>query len=460
MKKVYVSSTGDYTEENSRYTVISLNEALNIVNSDLVIIIDGNNKIESYEAFKLMYKVVSNKNSVYIIGAGLEDEYAKNVFCLAMVKSLYNLYRVDSIEDVDSEYLDSIVGKQNTLKDVENYISEDVVFPEVIGEILLEIIDKCDDDDEALLQYIKSKTDIIKNSVYYNECMRCLHDKLTAEIYALREENDNMSKEYGEMKRSTQEKMDRIANLEGNIAEYKRDISALKQENESIVAQLNRSGPIVSNFQQIHTGTLPRSRTKNILYFKEISYVRYANSLIVNMLKMLGYTQAGLKVRLLVFDNKNDFSIVYKPLPIVTLQDYLRNKDRLLSLDAMVVVEPNHVIVEDILKMDHDLLIIYDRLKLSKDIVHGNDVFKYWVINSKRNYESIKGDIKDTKYVITRPGVLNECIAIPEIEGYSGISDSAKIYKYRALVNACPQPQGLIVENILKRAGIDLPRRR
>lgn len=462
MRKTYIFCSSEFKCDDANYSVINSRETLNIINSNLVIIVDNNNKVDNYELFKIMYKVASKGNSVYLIGVNLDPDYAKNIYCLAVAKSIYNIYSVESMDIIDDEYLESILGKTNTLQDIENYIGSDVVFSETIGTILLEIINKCNEGDDAgLLEYIKCNVDILKNSVYYNDCMRSLNDKLANEVEKAKTEKDGILDEYDKIKKGAKDKDDRIKKLEDNLDNFKRDLITLKQENDTLVEQLNKSGPVVSSFQQIHTGTLAKCKTKSILYFKEVTYVRYVNSLIVNMMKMLTTGISGIKVRLLIFDNKNDFSAIYKPLNIVTLQDYLQNKDRLMNVESMVIVDPNHVIVEDMLKIDHDLLIIYDRLRLSKDIVHGNDVFKYWVINSKSNYEAVKSDIVDTKYVITRPGVFEDnCIAIPTIAEYKKVTESAKLYKYRALANDCKNPQGLIVDNILQRAGIKLSTRR
>ena len=459
MRNTYIYCTGK-CNLGDKFTLINAREALSIVKSNLVIIVDDNNRVDNYELFKIMYKVVSKENKVFLLGVGLEDAYAKNIYCLAVAKSIYNIYNVDDMDTIDEEYIDYIISKDNTLQDIENYIGSDVVFSETIGTILLEIINKCNEkDDEGLLEYIKMNIDILKNSVYYNDCMRSLNDKLANDVEAAKGERDAAIRELNESKKNERMLQETNKKLEGNLQVFKKDMVQLKQENETLVSKLNKGGPIVSSFQMLHTGTLAKCKTKAILYFKEVTYVRYVNSLIMSLQKMLTQAQTHLKVRILIYDNKNDFSVIYKPMNIVTLHDYLNNKDRLLNTDAMVVVEPSHVIIEDILKMDHDLLIVYDRLRLSKDLVHGNNVFKYWVINSLSNYNELKGEIIDTKYVITRPGVLEKSIAIPEIQGYSSLTDSAKLYKYRALANTNIEPSGLIVENILQRAGIRLPRR-
>ena len=202
MKKVYIFSTGELRSHSERYTEISAAEALNIINSRLIIIIDNKNKIENNELFKILYKAASKDNMIYLIGANLDSAYAKNVFSLAIAKSIYNLYKVDSMEVIDNEYLEYVLGKQNTIQDIENYIGSDVAFSETIGPMLLEILNMSKSgEDERLLQYIRTNADTLRSSAYYNEAMRSLNDKLAHEIEDGRKKIEDMSDEYEQMRR-------------------------------------------------------------------------------------------------------------------------------------------------------------------------------------------------------------------------------------------------------------------
>ena len=460
MGKTYIYSTEPF-KAGSQYTVIDAKEALNIVKSNLVIIASNGAKIDNYELFKIMYRVVNNDNKVYVIGAGLEPAYAKNIFCLAVAKSIRNIYAVDNLSMIDDDYIESILAKEGTLADLENYVGNDVVFAETIGTILLEIIQRCKEGDDAgLLEYIKMNLDVLQNSSYYNECMRSVNDKLAGELTTMRTEREKALTDNRAMREKVDKADSKTKELEDTISTYKKDITRLQDENKGLVERLNSSGPIVSTFQSLHTGTLPRARAKSIMYIKEVSYVRYVNSLISNIISIISAQGGRLKVKMLVYDNKSDFSVIYKPLNIVTWHDYIQNKERLKQVTTLVVVEPNSVILEDALAEPYDLVIVYDRLKLQKDLVHGNNVFKYWVINSKSNYNEIEGEVADQRYIITRPGVLDKSIAIPEIAGYGTLTPAAKLAKYRALQNAAEDPKGFIVELMLQRVGIQIQGRR
>ena len=78
-----------------------------------------------------------------------------------------------------------------------------------------------------------------------------------------------------------------------------------------------------------------------------------------------------------------------------------------------------------------DVLIVYDRMKQKNDILKGNNVAKYFVINSYRDYISMNKvlDIVDKTMVITREGskIGNEAIRIPTIQGYEGNHNNADL---------------------------------
>ena len=81
------------------------------------------------------------------------------------------------------------------------------------------------------------------------------------------------------------------------------------------------------------------------------------------------------------------------------------------TLDKMVVVDQQPGIMEDVLRSDCDVLIIYDRLKRKNDILTGNTVYKYWVVNSSSEIAALNS-ISNVEYghILTRPSVLQDCL--------------------------------------------------
>ena len=102
------------------------------------------------------------------------------------------------------------------------------------------------------------------------------------------------------------------------------------------------------------------------------------------------------------------------------------NKAVLLNkTPKFVVTEPAPQILKDILQSinpQFDVLIIYDRMKHATDLVEGNNVYKFWVVNSFNDYNTTKNlfKIDRTDTIITRPAsrIAPDVIDIPRIKAY------------------------------------------
>lgn len=229
----------------------------------------------------------------------------------------------------------------------------------------------------------------------------------------------------------------------------------LKQSRERITSlegQINNSGPVIKTYTEIKT-SLIQCKARSVVYFKEISSVRYSPTLIMRFMEIL-VRMKHLKVKLVVYDNQHGFVSTYKPLPIVGFQEYLTKKENIINqVDKLVVVEPNPAIMEDILKADYDVIIVVDRLKQANDIVSGNNVYKYWLINSNNDAMAIQSQFKiDFRNVISRPGVFDEALGIEEDPDYKSRTTSSKLQAYVGMKLA--DGRGLM-DTILARTSIN-----
>ena len=117
------------------------------------------------------------------------------------------------------------------------------------------------------------------------------------------------------------------------------------------------------------------------------------------------------------------------------------------------------------------MVVIYDRMRGYNDIVSGNNVTKFYVINSTSDFDRIRSKVKidDTSNVITHLGSslvkygdrknikmnngLPTFLDIPKIDGYSGLSDSAKINKYLKL--STQQSRLPLIQTIFERSKVE-----
>ena len=195
--------------------------------------------------------------------------------------------------------------------------------------------------------------------------------------------------------------------------------------------------------------------------------MQYVNSLVMHLLYMLTSVMK-IKAKLLIYDTQTNMYSSYGSLRIVSSQAYISSKHGLISKNkAFVVSEPNSSIIKDVLESDQsfDVVIVYDRMKNPIDVVEGNNVYKFFVINSSQEFSKMYKElkIKDLDYVITRPGStigLNEkdtfegsYIDIPSIDDYSKATNSAKLSKYIRLASMNDKQN--ILNKIQSLANID-----
>ena len=134
----------------------------------------------------------------------------------------------------------------------------------------------------------------------------------------------------------------------------------------------------------------------------------------------------------------------YQPLTVVDGKTYVSDKDTLINkAEKFVAAEPIPAILHDILEspLAFDVVIVYDRMHNTKDLISGNNVSKFFIINSNHDYLQMKDTLKITASgnIITSEDSTIEAsdgrkwLNIPTIEGYTSCTDSAKISKYLRL---------------------------
>lgn len=408
---------------------------------------------------------------------------------------------VNSQNTIDANYLKGIESRKPTVEEIEKFIGNVVVSYGEIANLLmnLQMVIK-DGDVDKLINYIDNNMGVITESTKVidymkfmiggerskikdiseqskvdelSERMATLESELSKsrdkeknleddckkqkELVAKTEEKLNKSNEEVEKLRKEKEKVekalkdaeDKLGRVqEGNTGgdtgadlgeledKYKKEIDGYKNKILSLEELISASGPILSHYSEIQLSNV-KAKVKSVIYFKEISYVRYTNSFIMNMLSIINKVHK-LKAKLLVYEYKNDFLNIYKPFEIVGSSEYMADRNRVSNtLDKMVVVDQQPGIMEDVLRSDCDVLIIYDRLKRKNDILTGNTVYKYWVVNSSSEIAALNS-ISNVEYghILTRPSVFQDCLAVRDIPGYKEKTSSAKLSEYTKLLNS------------------------
>lgn len=289
-------------------------------------------------------------------------------------------------------------------------------------------------------------------------------DRLNNELDKLREQYEELFAQNESLISSKSEIQSTLDTKDIELKSLKIQVEKLSTANEELISKLNDRAPTIQAFRPILLQTI-MNRTKHILYIKEISTIPYINSLIVNMMQILNGAEID-KVKLVIYDNKNDFNIMYKGINTVTGPEYAAKKDIIINkCDRLAVLDYSTHILEDILKQENDLVIVYDRLKCLKDLVQGSGVTKYYVFNSRSHIDNTiraLGEDIPPENIITRSGVMINSIAPVKIKGYSSNTKSAKISSWSQMrsCNIVDKDQWAksspIILNILKSAGVDI----
>jgi len=419
---------------------IKAEELSTITGDTVIIVLDEQTSSYLYDYYNTVRTLLINKNRVILVMIDSESKIRKQLCMLAVSYRNYDIYSVKSKDNINSEFIETVLDREPTIEEVETFIGADITAYSEINDILLKLCDRVSVEDidkikeivyenKEMIQAFPSLLDYMKKTIdNYNTG---LDSKMLELKTKIEEAEKSVSKARMEVDSKDQELKNALSEIEG----LRKECNEAKQRCIDLEQQLNASGPSIRTYSTVNTSMI-KCKVKCILYFKEISYVRYMNTFIEKFIEILEKIDK-LNVKLVIYDNNSPFNCVYKPLPIITTSMYLSDKDTIVSKHSkIVVVEPNKVILEDILNNEYDCVIVYDRLKQVEDLVTGNCVFKYWVIGSLSQINRVESLIKiDRSKIITNVGVCKEAICLSEIDNFKSMTSSAKTSNYMQMRN-------------------------
>lgn len=380
---------------------------------------------------------------VIIINLEGENECFKMLAAMMLSYNQYNIYSVKNKSYLSADYIESLCEREADYSEVQTYIDGDITAFSELGTIFIGIESLVKDGSiEALKDFLESHVNSVEN--------------ISASIDFLKKNVDlNRSEELTNTINELQNKLDKIedakADVENQLKITEKELKNSRQEAEtnseeartlkmkydSLMEQSTNGGVVINSYIETNVAML-HCKAKIIIYFKEISYINYMNSFITNLVGR--YKASQKKVKLVIYDRKNSISCMYNPLQIVGTQEYLQDKNSLINKqNSFVVIEPNPQIIQDVLQSNeaYDIVIIYDRLKEANDIVIGNNVTKFFVVNSRTDLEQAKGIMRvtDKSPIFVREGtsiqhgMLFPLATIPDYRG-GNESESARVSQY------------------------------
>lgn len=448
------------------YTKLDINEyTKDSVKDSLVVLIIDETCVELINKYyTALNNLLSNRNRVIMVGIGDENNAFRVLASLMITYRRYDIYFVSDEEDISASYLLKLEGREPDLHEVQNYIGGDLTAYNDLAEIVFGIESLVDEGScDKLKDFIENHMLSIENltetlNLMKKTCEVFNSKELLDQITKLRDDQVKFEKSIEELNKTLEDTKYKMEEYQVSAENLKRENKKLKDENSELESQTSGNNSIIKSYQTVSTALI-HCKTKLVIYFKEISYVNYTNTLVTILFDHM--VRMGLKCKLVIYDSQTKMYMTYNPLRAITGADYLADKDLYLKKTSkLVVAEPNTLIINDILTSDEcfDVVVVYDRMKELTDIVKGNNVKKFYVVSSSKEYSSVydKLENKDKSDVISTDKstlVKDGALTIPYIKEYNTAnSEASKIQKFIRL--ELPNKANLI-NTILKKSRVN-----
>lgn len=445
------------------YNKIDITDSqLNAQDIHCVVVIDkdcDNRLPDYYNSLKNMLKL---RHNIILIGIDDGNKIFNTLAYLMASYGEYNIYTVVSKDIITQNYIKTLKNRKPNFMEIQTYLSGEIMAYSDIDAIMIGLENIVQDGNVELVKpflnkYVNSVESFVNTISYMKTICEQFNSeelvnkvsKLDALITKHKSNIDNLNKEMQQLETENKQ-------IKKELIDAKKDLTKTKEDNDRLKEEYKDGASIITAFQTVNTQS-KNCKVKNIIYFKEISYVPYTNSLVITLLDTIK-KRLNKNVKLVIYDNKSEFLKVYDTLQIANGNRYLSNKENLLKkVDRFVVSEPVQNIIEDLISLDNlDVLIIYDRMKTARDVISGNNVVKYAVVNSSTDYTAFIKMVKTfpEDRVITRfdSEFVDYAIKIPVIKDYKGGSVFAKITKFVRI--DMPDGNTKVIDHIIEKSRI------
>ena len=403
---------------------------------------DGNSLQTYYNKVK---DILKKGIQLYVIMVSDTQKIRGSICNLMVLYSNFNIYRVEDSQFISQAFLNTLPERTVTYDEVQTYMQSDLAAYDDMDTVLqgiMECINRNDQDGLRILAEEHLPTIEQAPIVFSN--MRAAIDAQNSGIWqdkiaSIKEQLADQDAKNEKKDKQIKEKEQRIDDLQQELKDTKRQLTQTKADMEELKLQSGSAGPVIRNYATVKTQLL-KCKTENIIYIKEISQIPYINSFVTTLHEMV--KQFRYNCKLLIYDNISGTQITYGNMQQVDQAYFESNKQLLMNkTQKFVVTEPAPQILKDILQNmnpQFDVVIVYDRLHQQADLVEGNNVYKFWVINSNNDYNATKSTFKidRTSAIITRPtsSIAADVIDLPRIRGYEAeTSDNGRFAKYKGI---------------------------
>ena len=454
------------------YTQLMIDdEKLDSITDSMVnVIVDksADDKLALY--YRKFRKILSNRNRIYLIGVKDDNTSLKVLSSLMLCYNDYDVYEVNSKDRITASYIKNIEERNPDITEVETYINGEISCYTELSELVFGIENLAKEKNiDALSEFVENHVGSVENIVGTVNKLKKRADLFNSDemfgiIKKSREAVDKLNTTIEEKDKKLEEIKYERDKFKVDADTLRRENGKLKTTNEQLEQVGANGGAIIKSYKTLNT-QLIRCKTKQIIYFKELSYVPYVNSTIDAMMKLAD--MKGLKCKLIVYDDAAATCGKYTPLMIVNGSNYENNRTALINkIKSFVVTEATMNVLNEVVTSEQcfDLVIVYDRMKQTDDIISGNNVTKIFVINSSKDYNANKSLFKinhlesiiaptASSIGVERDNEQRKFLDIPKIDNYINSTDVAKtslIFKSK-----CSYHEHSIIKEIARKANIE-----
>lgn len=464
--------SGEYTEFN----IGKESELKGIKNSLVLVLINSNANDKLLEYYSGIKTIIRNNNKlVIVLDSDNKSTIRKTLCMLAVSMGCYNIYDC-SMSDLTEDYVKSLLERDASELEVEEYIGEDISAYDKAAELIIQMQNYVRrGDGNALADLVTENKEVILSIPVVMDFLKKVYDThvygTDIKISKMQQSLEVAMKELEDTKTKSKEHMikvkaqeEELNNLKIESETIKNDLNAANRRNKDLEKQITELTD--SEFGSENSGILTytaldtaqiRAMNKYIIYFKEISNVMYTLSMLKCLAKYIELSQR--RVKLVIYDRPNDYMAIYKDMTIVNGEKFAKNPEILRSSKNIIMVtDTNMAVLKTILQLDADVIILFDRLKCREDLVEGALVTKFYMMGSREKLKDLESSTgksfpRDRTFV---DGDSNDTLYIPMMSDYSRQMEIARVSKYASTTITLGNTKQVLFQHILDCCGINL----
>lgn len=449
------------------YRELLTNDNLETVGSDSVILCDADKcTVALSAAYKFLKRAMLKGLRPIVVSRDKEALAGKTLGMLLVAYGHYDVYFLYPGQELTQKFIEAMVKREPSRKDVSTFIGTELIAYDTLSEVLMDLQKTVDSGDIGKVKALISENRAaINGAAPFIDSLKQMADEGIqsagsddAELASLRSQLETANKELADL-RARLEQAEQDSRAEAGISEeevqrrvdvalaeakkstdlqvrmLRDELKGSKEKIAELEASINSNNPIIKAYTEIKT-PLIRCGAKSIMYFKEVTQVRYSMTMLTKMLDIL-IKFKHLKAKFVVYDNAHAFMSTYKPVPTIDYSTYKTKREKVNDeWSKVVVIEANADITTGILGADYDVVIILDRLKQATDLVSGNNVHKFWLINSQTDFMSLQLQYHIDQSAVVAPfGEFSTGFCIREVKDYKEKTPSAKLQDYFSMKN-------------------------